>query len=147
VADLIRMVVNGVIVEGNRPVVLLQEEAGDRVLPIVIGPAEAMAISLQLQGEKPPRPLTHDLMRNMLATLKVTVGRVVIVSLVEDTYHALITMNAAEGDHQHEIDARPSDAIALALRAEAPIYVRDDLLDQVQEQRQGFVIDTPPTIH
>jgi bifunctional DNase/RNase len=66
---------------------------------------------------------------------------------VEDTYHALITMNAAEGDHQHEIDARPSDAIALALRAEAPIYVRDDLLDQVQEQRQGFVIDTPPTIH
>jgi bifunctional DNase/RNase len=141
------MIVNGVVVENNRPVVLLQEESGDRVLPIVIGPAEAMAISLQLQGETPPRPLTHDLMRDMLDTLSVKVGRVVIVSLVEDTYHARIALAAANGEGEHEIDARPSDAIALALRTNAPIYARDDLLDQVQQQREGFVMDTPPTIH
>jgi bifunctional DNase/RNase len=147
VADLIRMHVDGVMVEGNRPVVVLKEESGDRVLPILIGPAEAMAISLELEGQKPPRPLTHDLLCNILETLGVSISRVVVTQLVEDTYHAQITLIADGEDGEQQIDARPSDAIALALRAQSPIFATDDLLERVQHQRDGFVIDSPPTIH
>jgi len=141
------MTVDGVMVEGNRPVVLLKEDSGDRVLPIVIGPAEAMAISMELQGEKPPRPLTHDLMRNMLAMLGVTVDRIVVAELVQDTYHAQIVLTTDHGDGQREIDARPSDAIALALRTDSPIFTTDELLDRVQQQRDTFIVDSPPTVH
>lgn len=146
-ADLVRMHVDGVMVEGNRPVVVLKEESGDRVLPILIGPAEAMAISLELEGQKPPRPLTHDLLCNILESLGVSIARVVVTQLVEDTYHAQITLLADGDDGEQQIDARPSDAIALALRAQSPIFATDDLLERVQQQRDGFVIDSPPTIH
>jgi bifunctional DNase/RNase len=117
------------------------------VLPILIGPAEAMAISLELEGQKPPRPLTHDLLCNILESLGVSIARVVVTQLVEDTYHAQITLLADGDDGEQQIDARPSDAIALALRAQSPIFATDDLLERVQQQRDGFVIDSPPTIH
>jgi len=128
-------------------VVNLKEESGDRVLPILIGPAEAMAISLEVEGQKPPRPLTHDLLCGILDTLGVNVVRVVVTQLVDDTYHAQITLLADGEDSEREIDARPSDAIAIALRAQSPIFATDDLLERVQHQRDGFVVDTPPTIH
>lgn len=146
-ADLIRMTVDGVTVEGNRPVVLLKEDSGDRVLPIVIGPAEAMAISMELQGEKPPRPLTHDLMCNILEMLGVTVDRIVVTELVQDTYHAQIIFRTDHEHGQREVDARPSDAIALALRTDSPIFATNELLDRVRQQRDTFVVDTPPTVH
>jgi bifunctional DNase/RNase len=147
VAGLIRMKVDGVVVEGNRPVVVLKEEEGDRMLPIVIGPAEAMAISIELQGDKPARPLTHDLIRDILQTLGVSVVRIVVTQLIEDTYHAHIALLVDGSDDHQDVDARPSDAIAVALRTKSPIFATDELLDQVQEQRDTFIVDTPPTIH
>jgi len=147
VADLIRMTVDGVMVEGNRPVVLLKEDSGDRVLPIVIGPAEAMAISMELRGEKPPRPLTHDLMCNILEMLGVTVKHIVVTELVQDTYHAQIVLSADHANGQREVDARPSDAIALALRTDSPIFATNELLDRVRQQRDTFIVDSPPTVH
>ena len=110
----------------NRFVVILRDDIHNRWLPIVVGPAEAQAIALQLENVTPPRPMTHDLMRNLLDTFKVEVSRVVVNDLKENTYYASIgfTQNGSE----KEIDARPSDAIALALRTQAPIFVDEQVM-------------------
>jgi uncharacterized protein len=110
-------------------VVLLRERQRDRYLPIWVGPWEASAIATRLQGMLPERPLTHDLYTRTLLDLGVRILRVVVTDLADDTYRARIVLSLE--DVEHQIDARPSDAIAIALRADAPIYVADEILDRV----------------
>ena len=110
----------------NRFVVILKDDQAHRWLPIVVGSTEAQAIALQLEKITPPRPLTHDLMKNMLDSIEVRVSRVVVNDLRENTYYALIGLKM-NGNHA-EIDARPSDAIALALRTQAPIFVAEEVM-------------------
>ncbi len=112
----------------NTPVVVLQEEQGERTLPIWIGAPEANAIALELQGVKPERPLTHDLMKHLVAGLGGELRRVVISGLRENTYLAQLLIY--RGGEPFEVDARPSDSIALALRMHAPIFSSDELLDR-----------------
>ena len=117
----------------NAPVVLLREQAGEqRVLPIYIGPEEAKAIALALEGVVPPRPLTHDLFVNTLAVLGAEVASVVVTEVRDRTYFAEIHLKTAGGELV--ISARPSDAIALAVRCEAPIYASDELIDEVGQE-------------
>jgi len=110
----------------NRFVVILRDDVNRRWLPIVVGSAEAQAIALQLEHITPPRPLTHDLMKNLLETVGVHVTRVVVNDLRENTYYALISLK--NNGIQQEVDARPSDAIALALRMHAPIFVEEEVM-------------------
>ena len=110
----------------NRFVVILRDDSNKRWLPIVVGSAEAQAIALQLESIDPPRPLTHDLMKNLLDTVGKKVTRVIVNDLRENTYYAMISI--AEDGHNREVDARPSDAIALALRMQAPIFVDEEVM-------------------
>jgi bifunctional DNase/RNase len=113
------------------PVVLLKELEGDRVLPIWIGPSEADAISRAIEGIKPERPLTHDLMKSIIDGLKAKVTKIVITELKENTFFAKIHLENAKIDGKEKnltnIDARPSDSIALALRVEVPIFVSEEI--------------------
>ena len=115
----------------NTPVVVLREEGGERTLPIWIGAPEANAIALELQGVKPERPLTHDLMKHLVAGLGGELRRVVIAGLRESTYLAELLIY--RGGEVFEVDARPSDSIALALRMNAPIFTVEDLLDRTAQ--------------
>ncbi len=123
----------------NRFVVILRDDVNGRWLPIVVGTTEAQAIALQLEGIMPPRPLTHDLMKNLMDSIKVEISRIVINDLRDNTYFAAISVKLKK--ETYEIDARPSDAIALALRMQAPIYVDEKVmkkaavLDQVASSR------------
>ncbi|MEE9275851.1 MAG: bifunctional nuclease domain-containing protein [bacterium] len=110
----------------RQPIVLLEEKEGNSLLPIWIGPAEAQAIMMELNEVKPPRPLTHDLMRNIIGSLNGKVVRVVITDLKNGTFYAHIVMNVS--GKIVSIDSRPSDAIALALRVRAPIFVQPEAL-------------------
>jgi len=112
----------------NQPIVLLKEVSGDRYLPIWIGAVEATAIAFALQGIETPRPMTHDLMRDILAQTEVQVDRIVISDLVEQTFYATIKMGM--DGRSMEVSSRPSDAIALAVRINAPIYASEDVLEQ-----------------
>lgn len=116
----------------NAPVVILREVEGERMLPIVIGPAEASAIAMELQGHKPERPMTHDLLRQVLRSLDGELTRVVITELRENTYFAELRIRRAE--HIYRVDARPSDSIALALRTRSPIFVEDGVLDRSPDE-------------
>lgn len=113
----------------NSPVVILREKEGQRVLPIWIGPAEASAIAMELQGLKPPRPMTHDLLKTVITGLGATVQRIRISAIKDKTYFAELWL--ARGDHVFQLDARPSDSIALALRTQAPIFTEGDLLEEL----------------
>lgn len=110
----------------NRFVVILRDDTNHQWLPIIVGPNEAQAIALQLERIHPPRPLTHDLMRSLLESIDAQVSRIVVSDLRENTYFALIAVKS-NGQHQ-EVDARPSDAIALALRMQAPIFVSEKVM-------------------
>lgn len=110
----------------NRFVVILKDDVNNRWLPIVVGNTEAQAIALQLESVSPPRPLTHDLIKNMLESVEAKVARVVVNDLRENTYYAMISLKL--NGHNTDIDARPSDAIALALRMHAPIFVAEDVM-------------------
>jgi|SRR5690606_2708548 len=112
----------------NSPVVILREKDGSRVLPIWIGPAEASAIAMELQGIKAQRPLTHDLLKQVIVGLGGELRRVLISGVKENTYFAELLIH--RGDHVFQVDARPSDSIALALRLDAPIFASDGLLDE-----------------
>lgn len=112
----------------NQPIVLLKEVNGDRYLPIWIGAVEATAIAFALQGIETPRPMTHDLLRDILSETDVSVDRVLINGLVDSTFFATIRMGR-EGKAV-EVSSRPSDAIALAVRINAPIYAEEEVLDQ-----------------
>jgi bifunctional DNase/RNase len=110
----------------HAPVVLLQDHEHKMALPIWIGPTEAQSIAMQMQGVSPPRPLTHDLIKTMLDQAGVEFRKVVIKDLKENTYYASIYLHT--GQHDLEIDSRPSDAIALAVRFHRPIFVSSVLL-------------------
>ena len=127
---MIEMSLVGVRVElpSNQPIVLLKEKEGERYLPIWIGAVEATAIAFALQGIETPRPMTHDLMRDMLGELNVNVERIVISDLVDQTFYATIKMVSAAGSL--DVSSRPSDAIALAVRLNTPIYASAEVLDQ-----------------
>ena len=111
----------------NTPVVVLSPEGEDRVLPIWIGHAEAWAIAMELSGVGSNRPLTHDLMKQAIEVLEARVERVEITELREQTFFAVIHLDA--GGEVHQLDARPSDSIALALKAGCPIFVNAELFE------------------
>jgi bifunctional DNase/RNase len=117
--------------ERNAPVVILEEENGPRVLPIWIGTAEASSIASQINDHRPPRPNFHDMARRVIQQLDAEVERVVVTELRQGTYYALLWLRA--NDQLIEIDVRPSDGIALALRAEAPILVRASVFEEAGE--------------
>jgi uncharacterized protein len=127
--DALEMTVESVRVQMStgRHVLLLKEVGLGRILPIWIGPWEASAIAMRLQGVTPERPLTHDLLGSVINELGGRVERIVIVSLADETFHARLEI--ATPDARHEVDARPSDAIALAVRLEVPIFAAPDVLD------------------
>ena len=112
----------------NQPIVLLKESSGDRYLPIWIGAVEATAIAFALQGIQTPRPMTHDLLRDVLQGNGIHVNHIVINDLVDQTFYATIQMT--NDSQSTEVSSRPSDAIALAVRIDAPIYAAEDVLDQ-----------------
>lgn len=122
----------------NTPVVILRERDGTRVLPIWIGPAEASAIAMEMQGLRPPRPMTHDLLKSAIVGLGASVRRICISSVKDKTYYAEVWLS--RDDHVFQLDARPSDSIALALRVQAPIFTDDSLLE---ESGDGAVADPP----
>ena len=104
------------------PIIILKDVQSDTMLPIWVGAYEANAIALEIEKIAPPRPMIHDLLRNLIVELGVLVDRVVVTSLRDNTFFAVIEMHNNEGDKM-VLDSRPSDAIALALRADCPIYV------------------------
>jgi bifunctional DNase/RNase len=110
----------------NMPIVILKENDSETVLPIWVGIYEANAIALEIEKVSPPRPMTHDLLRNLLLGLEATVRKVVVTELRDDTFYAVIWLD--RGGEIISIDSRPSDAIALALRMDCPIFVEDEVL-------------------
>jgi bifunctional DNase/RNase len=128
----------------NTPVLILQEVDGERVLPIWIGPGEASAIAMQLADMKFSRPLTHDLLASVLSGLGGKLQRVIITRVADSTYYAELVIERGE-DHI-SVDARPSDSIAVALRADARIFAQDDLLErasiEIEEDGTSFSLES-----
>ncbi len=131
------MVIYGVSFDlvGKQPIVLLKTTEGNKFLPIWIGHPEAAAILMKLQGAAPPRPLTHDLLAAMLSHLDAEVAKITVTELRENTFYAVITV--LQNGNEIEIDSRPSDTIALAVRAEAPIYAADDVIEESGIEFEG----------
>jgi bifunctional DNase/RNase len=141
---------------GKQPIVLLKTQSGNKFLPIWIGSNEATAILMKLQGVETPRPMTHDLLADMVQRLNAKIVRVSVTELRESTFIAVITLRLASGEV--EIDARPSDALALAVRVDAPIFVDDTVIegsalefeadvddaDDVVERFKEFLDDVTP---
>ena len=152
------MVIYGVSFDmvGKQPIVLLKTRDGNKFLPIWIGHPEAAAILMKLQGANTPRPMTHDLMDDMLSELDVSCSRVAVTELKENTFYASITL--AVNGREIEIDSRPSDALALAVRAGAPIFAAEDVIadsaiefehevedqDEVVEKFKDFLDNVSP---
>lgn len=132
------MVIYGVSFDliGKQPVVLLKTAEGSRFVPIWVGQFEATAILAKLQGGTVPRPMTHDLFSNVLGELDAKVERVSVTDLKEGTFYAVITL-ARDGGEPLEIDSRPSDAIALAVRTDAPIFAADEVIDEAAIEFEG----------
>jgi uncharacterized protein len=130
---------------GKQPIVLLRTLDGTKFLPIWIGHPEAAAILMKLQGTPTPRPMTHDLVTEMLGELNASVSKVSVTELRENTFYAQITLQV--NGSEIEIDSRPSDAIALAVRADAKIFVADEVIDDSaiefnqEPEDSGEVID------
>lgn len=129
---MVRMTVKGLMLDpiSNSPIVVLRDDDDSTLLPIWVGVFEANAIALKLENYETPRPMTHDLLKGMLGAMGATVIRVVVNELRDSTFFARIVLSVA--GQESEVDARPSDAIALALRVEAPIFVDQSVLDQAQ---------------
>jgi bifunctional DNase/RNase len=132
----------------NAPVVLLREQQGDhRVLPIYIGPEEARAIAIAVEGVTTPRPMTHDLLRDLLGAVDVQVVSITVTDLRDKTFFAEIELQSA--DRTVRVSSRPSDAVALAVRVGAPIFASEAVLDEaampapdeVEEEEQEEVVD------
>jgi bifunctional DNase/RNase len=129
---LIEMFIKGLMVDPitNLPIVILRDAENQRVLPIWVGPVEANAIALQIENVACPRPMTHDLLKNLLVELGADLRRIIIADLRDNTFYAYLELV-----HDGEVtlvDARPSDAIALSLRAKAPVFVNPKVLDQAK---------------
>jgi bifunctional DNase/RNase len=128
---MIEMELNKIVIDEKRhdQLIVLKEKVGERVLPIVIGLAEASAIKLKISGFVPPRPLTHDLLYSTIENLEASIDKVIIDKLEENTFHAKLILKNTSGKTTM-VDARPSDSIALAVRAHAPIFVEDEIVKQ-----------------
>ena len=113
---------------GKQPIVLLKTVEGNRFLPIWIGHAEASAILMKLQGTESPRPMTHDLMSDLIGELGAEVARITVTEMRDNTFHAMLRLSTSGQDV--EVDCRPSDAIAVAVRTGAPIYAADDVIEE-----------------
>jgi bifunctional DNase/RNase len=133
----------------NTPVVLLREQTGDRVLPIYIGPEEAKAIAVAIEGMAMPRPMTHDLMRDVLVALGATLASVTVTELRDRTFYAELELHQQDG-RTVRVSSRPSDAIALAVRVDAPIFASEAVLDEAaappaepegDEEEQEEIVD------
>jgi len=126
------MTIKGLMVDPitNMPIIILRDKDGAKVLPIWVGMSEANAIALQIENISTPRPMTHDLLRNVIHDLRASVRKVVVCDLQENTFYALIYL-ALDGETV-AIDARPSDAIALALRSRAPIFVEEVVIENAK---------------
>ena len=119
------------------PIIILKDINSETMLPIWVGAYEANAIALEIEKIAPPRPMTHDLLRNLIVELGLKVDRVVVTSLRDNTFYAVIEMTGEDGEPMR-LDSRPSDAIALALRADCPIYVD---LDVIQASRNSIATE------
>jgi uncharacterized protein len=128
---------------GKQPIVLLKTTDGNRFLPIWIGHPEAAAILVKLQNHPPARPMTHDLLNDVLAQLDAEVVSIAVTEMRENTYYARITLR--QNGSEIEVDSRPSDAIALAVRAGATIYVADEVIEEsgVEFEGDGTDAETP----
>ncbi len=125
---MVRMTIEGVgFDQRQQTVVVLKDGGGKKLLPIWIGPAEARAIQVELEGQQSPRPLSHDLLITLISTMRGRVTRVVVNDLLEGTFYATIDIDTPRG--MRHIDARPSDAIAIAVRAKCPLFVDGGALD------------------
>ena len=125
----IEMTIKGLMIDPitNMPIVILRDDEGQRILPIWVGVFEANAIALQIENVQTPRPMTHDLLKNVIQDLAAQVDRIVVTELKENTFYAVIHLRTrGEGV---VVDARPSDAIALALRSGAPIFVEETVIN------------------
>lgn len=123
----------------NMPIIVLRDLEGQRTLPIWVGVFEANAIALQMENVQTPRPMTHDLLKSVLDGLSARVERIVVCALKDNTFYATIHMKTEHGNQA--VDARPSDAIALALRAGAPIYVDDSVLREAVSSESREPVD------
>ena len=125
---------------GGAYALILKEVNGNRRLPIIIGAFEAQSIALEMEGIKPPRPLTHDLMKNLLETMGAELAEVVISELRDSTFYAKLMFET------QEVDARPSDAIALAVRFGSPIFVADKVMDEAGFLPENEEVETPESV-
>jgi bifunctional DNase/RNase len=128
----IEMTIKGLMIDPitNMPIVVLRDQDGQRILPIWVGVFEANAIALQIENVQTPRPMTHDLLKNVIGDLEAGVERIVVCDLKENTFYATIHLNSPAGPVV--IDARPSDAIALALRTGSPIFVEESVIQSAK---------------
>jgi len=134
----IAMTLKGLMIDPitNMPIIVLRDSEGQRILPIWVGIFEANAIALQMENVQTPRPMTHDLLKNLLDDLNAVVERVVVTELKENTFYARIHVRPG-AEATVTIDARPSDAIALALRAQAPIFVAESVLRSARSEEDS----------
>ena len=128
---MVEVELNKIVIDEKRhdQLIVLKEKGGERVVPIVIGLHEASAIKLKISGFNPPRPLTHDLLHTAIENLEASIDRIIIDKLEENTFHAKLVIKTKSGESK-VIDARPSDSIALAVRAHAPIFVEEEVIKQ-----------------
>jgi uncharacterized protein len=128
----IEMSIKGLMIDPitNMPIIILRDGDGGRILPIWVGVFEANAIALQMENVQTPRPMTHDLLKNVIEDLSAAVERIVVTDLKENTFYAVIHLRT--DGRGVVVDARPSDAIALALRAGAPIYVEETVIESAR---------------
>ena len=128
----IEMNIKGLMIDPitNMPIIILRDQDGQRILPIWVGVFEANAIALQIENVQTPRPMTHDLLKNIIDDLSAQVERIVVTELKENTFYALIHLR--KNGHSIEVDARPSDAIALALRTRSPIFVEEAVIQNAR---------------
>lgn len=136
------MVIYGVSFDviGKQPIVLLKTMEGNKFLPIWIGHPEAAAILIKLQGTELPRPMTHDLLTSIIARFEAEITRITVTELKESTFYATLTLN--KDGAEIEVDSRPSDALALAVRTEAPIFASTELIDENAIEFEREVDDT-----
>jgi bifunctional DNase/RNase len=129
---LVEMFIKGLMIDPvtNMPIVILRDDGNQRTLPIWVGPVEANAIALQIENVTPARPMTHDLLSNVLTDLGATLERVVISDLRDGTFFAYLELD--QGGEVVFVDSRPSDALALSLRVRAPVFVDTKVLDQAK---------------
>lgn len=134
---MLEMELSKIIIDEKRhdQVVVLKEKSGTRILPIVVGFLEASSIKMKVSGVKPPRPLTHDLLSSVIAGFNGVVNQIIIDRLEDHTFHAKLVLQAPSGENII-IDARPSDCIALAVWAKAPIFVEEEVIKQSVEMNK-----------